>query len=272
MIYLKSDRLEVQLLYPGEGYVESRFDWSGIIKQVILDGRHTFLSEESEEMTFNKTGGIGLISSFEPAPADGLFNMTGYITDIIDDSSVKFIYEYLSNIKDKGLKFIKTVTVEGTSLAINHKIINLSDTYVKFGEYNHNFILIDNHKVGAEYEINVPFTIKLTDVMAGKYNILGISERKIGFEKGFENAKDDALIQIKGYELCDCPYSWEIIYKPDGIRIRETDDFEISKYQLWCNANTICNEIFVERTLNASGNAGDAFEWNRTYEFFKGNL
>ncbi|MBE3039355.1 MAG: hypothetical protein IMZ62_11155, partial [Chloroflexi bacterium] len=41
-ILLNSQRLEVEISTPGAAYHSTRFDWSGFITQVTLDGAHTF--------------------------------------------------------------------------------------------------------------------------------------------------------------------------------------------------------------------------------------
>ena len=45
-IGLKSDRLLVEIAKPGTVYAGSRFDWTGFITQVYLDGKHTFCAYE----------------------------------------------------------------------------------------------------------------------------------------------------------------------------------------------------------------------------------
>lgn len=41
-------RLDVEITEPGERYSGSRFDWTGFVAQITLDGKHTFCGSESE--------------------------------------------------------------------------------------------------------------------------------------------------------------------------------------------------------------------------------
>src|SRR5688572_25534831 len=70
-LHLISDRLRVDIATPGSStYAGSRFDWTGLITQVTLDGRHTFCGQEATDGT--GTGGIGLCNEF------GIFEPVGY--------------------------------------------------------------------------------------------------------------------------------------------------------------------------------------------------
>jgi hypothetical protein len=60
---INSERLSVTIAQPGKVYAGTRFDWSGFITQVTLDGSHTFCAPEA--LTPGEgTGGIGLCNEF----------------------------------------------------------------------------------------------------------------------------------------------------------------------------------------------------------------
>ena len=62
-IGLKSDRLLVEIAKPGTVYAGSRFDWTGFITQVYLDGKHTFCAYEDVVPGLG-SGGIGFCNDF----------------------------------------------------------------------------------------------------------------------------------------------------------------------------------------------------------------
>ena len=47
LLKLANHRLQVEIAEPGEVYHGSRFDWTGFITQVTLDGEHTYCVPES---------------------------------------------------------------------------------------------------------------------------------------------------------------------------------------------------------------------------------
>jgi hypothetical protein len=63
VIVIQSDRLKVEIAEPGGVYQGTRFDWTGFITQVTLDGKHTFCVPESYQPGHG-TGGIGLCNEF----------------------------------------------------------------------------------------------------------------------------------------------------------------------------------------------------------------
>jgi hypothetical protein len=52
---LENETIRLDIEEPGEGYVGSRFDWTGKITQITFRGRHTFCTEE----TTDPAGGTG---------------------------------------------------------------------------------------------------------------------------------------------------------------------------------------------------------------------
>src|SRR5512133_1768995 len=81
---LSTDRLMVRVAKPGFTYRRTRFDWTGFVTDVMLDGQHTFTSVESPN-PMEGAGGIGLCNEFgihEPigydeAPKGGYFPKLG---------------------------------------------------------------------------------------------------------------------------------------------------------------------------------------------------
>lgn len=262
MFVLQNERLKVEIAASGELYTAPRFDWAGIVKQVTLDGMHTFLSEESPSMTAAKNGGIGITGSFEPAPAPFL-QKVHYRTEQISEAEVVF------SGATETLACTKKLRLQDTCLEITHTVQNLGNDTVSFGEYNHNFMLIDKAPYGPEYQVHFSFPAQLTGRKEGYYNRFQLEGQTMVVTEAFGAPPEDALTQIEGFDGQQQPYTWELLHVPTGLYVRETDDFPIWKYQLWCRKDNICSEIFARNHLKPAGECGDVVQWKRIYSFGK---
>lgn len=258
MFVLQNDRLIVEIADSGELYRAPRFDWAGIVRQVTLDGVHTFLSEESAAMTAEKNGGIGIIGSFEPAP-----------TPFLQKANYKAVQlshtEAIFSCKTTHVSCTKKLRLENNRLEITHRVENLGNAPFTFGEYNHNFMLIDRFAYGPDYELHFSFPAQLTGRKEGHYNRFNLNGQTLVVTEPFGEPPEDALTQIEGFAGLQLPYTWELLYRPTGLYVRETDDFSIWKYQFWCRRDTVCSEIFVKNHLTP----GDSVTWKRIYTFGK---
>ena len=270
-IILKNSHIEAEILLPGKAYTEKRFDWGGIIKQVTLDGKHTFLSEESAELTENKKGGIGIIGSFEPAPDRSLYKALYNVS--LGEDKIVFYFE------NANVKCCKSIILDQNSLYVECNLENMKNSEAYFCEYNHNFMLIDSVKTGPEYEIRLPYTPELGKRREGHFDIAEMKEKGFtffndfsiypGFDKNAKNPETDALFEVSGFENMTDVHYWELYCKSAGAGVRETDSFKPCKYQFWCRSYTICSEIFVDGILNPAGEEGSSKGWTRKYTFFE---
>lgn len=256
MIFLKNERLDVQIASPGELYTATRFDWAGIVRQVTLDGKHTFLSEESAAMTAEKNGGIGITGSFEPAP-EVFLQQAGYTVE--QPSATEVIF---AGKADK-VSCTKKLTLTENTLEITHTVQNIGTESFGFGEYNHNFMLINHQPYGPDYAINFLFLPRLTERKEGYYNRFNLQGRTLTVTESFGVPPEDALTQVEGFADQPLPWTWELVHVPSGVYVRETDDFSIWKYQFWCRQDNICSEIFFKKQLEA----GESVTWRRIYTF-----
>ena len=256
MIYLKNERLEAQIAEPKELYTATRFDGAGIVRQIILDGTHTFLSEESAAMTAAKNGGIGITGSFEPAPVVFLQNVE-YAVQQVSRTEVVF-----TGATDQ-VRCRKQLSLKDNTLEMTHTVNNIGDESFSFGEYNHNFMLIDQYPYGPDYALRFLFTPQLTERKEGYYNRFNLQGRNLVVTEPFGAPPEDALTQITGFDGQALPWTWELVHMPSGLYVGEADDFPIWKYQLWCRQDNVCSEIFFKQKLEA----GESVTWRRVYTF-----
>lgn len=283
-LMLTSERLTVEIAPPGGVYRGSRFDWTGFITQVTLDGRHTFCVPES--MTPGMvTGGIGLCNEFgisEPVgyadarrgdkfPKIGIGLLqrgeeTEYhfartypispfpMTLTTSAGEAKFVVDPV-NCRGYAVKLEKTIAAAGNRLRIAYQLQNVGSKPICTTEYCHNFIGIDGYTVGPDYRLRFPYRVKMDNdepVLA-----------KDGEIEWTWEIKRDFYRQIRGFDgLPD--HRWELIHVPSGVGVREYDDFPACRVALWGRGHVVSPEAFIEIDLTT----GESKRWSREYEFF----
>ncbi len=188
-IHLNSRRLSVEVARPGTVYQGTRFDWTGFVTQVVLDGKHTFCVPES--LTPGQgTGGIGICNEFgidigtgyDEVGAGGLFPKFGvgllkrgpepkysfwhsqpvgqaFPIDISStETSVTF---RLQPVECRGYaaRQTKTLTVMENQLEVAYRMENTGNKPIRTNEYVHNFIGIDGLLLGPEYQVIFPYPV-----------------------------------------------------------------------------------------------------------------
>lgn len=287
-IYLKNDRLSVQIALPGTYYKGSRFDWNGFITQVTLDGKHSYCVPESL-IEGKGTGGCGLCGEF------GIHEPIGYGDAAVgeyfpkigvglirrpDDSAYDFFRSYavtpveieiqesknavefhMNSISCNGysLSYEKRISIEDSWLKIEYSLKNNGEKAVHTTEYCHNFIGIDNEKVDSSYTLSLPYVPAIENLPAAMEcsGDKQLTWKDEGWDKEF-------YCIIKGYKQVDT-YSWELYNRKAKAGVREYDDFEPARFPIWGTGHVISPEVFKEINLNP----GETLNWTRKYEFYK---
>ena len=281
---IKSERLRVVFQSPGTFYKGPRFDWTGFITDVVLDGKHTFCTDESL-VAGQGTGGRGLCNEFgihEPVGYDeaktgewfpkigiGLLKKTAdkpysfwdpcEITPFevrvsSGSDTAKFVSEpVLCN--GYAVRLTKTFSVEGNRLIIKYHLENMGEKVIDTTEYVHNFVSIDGKGIGKHSELSFSF------VPAGENmpDIFMVNGNTIGFRdipgKEFYWRTDNPGAQ---------PPSWWMLKDRDtGAGIKETVDFPLLRVAIWGKAHVISPEFFIHIYLKPK----ETKEWSRVYEF-----
>lgn len=193
-IMLQSDRLTVEISQPGVAYHGTRFDWSGFITQVTLDGQHTFCVPE--DYTPGKgTGGIGICNEFgidqpigydEAKPGEcfpklgiGLLTRLDSPTysfwnphqisqpfPIEINASKKQVIFTVHPIECRGYaaRLTKQISVENNRMMIQYELENTGEKSILTNEYVHNFIGINQRPIGPDYTLRFPQKIAFEDI------------------------------------------------------------------------------------------------------------
>jgi hypothetical protein len=286
-IVLRNERLEVEIAYPGTVYSGSRFDWTGFITQVTLDGRHTFCVPEQYEPG-KGSGGVGLCNEFgirtpigydeaevgEPFPkigtgllkrkSDEAYDLfTPYEVEpfpifvTADGSNACFKVEP-AECRGYAVRLQKTVSVRHNALVFDYKLGNTGSKPIYTTEYCHNFLGIDGHKLGREYSLSFPRKVRISR-LSGSFTA---QDDKIRWE---ETPRSDFYGTIEA-DLADEPWQWLLLHEPSGAGVRETSKLPVSQYAVWGCAHVVSPELFVEISLEPGG----IMTWAREYEFFGG--
>lgn len=292
---LKNDRLSVEIASIGEVYHGTRFDWTGFIRQVSWrddqDALHTFCVPES--LIHNKgTGGEGLCNEF------GIFDPLGYDEALpgerfpkigvgqltrIDEADYDFartypvepysmeeeITSYLALYKvhaqdcnGYAVEYSKTIKVKDSSLILEYHLHNTGEKPIMTHEYVHNFMRVDQHPIGPDYEIKLPEIMQTQD-MEQEYtpSLLRIEDVKIGW---IETPRQPFYGKLPEISSVTGP-TWELVHRPSGVGILEWDDFPVASMALWGEGHVVSPEVFIKIAIQP----GEDQYWSREYQFFK---
>ncbi|GAP06751.1 hypothetical protein ATHL_01611 [Anaerolinea thermolimosa] len=193
-IMLQSDRLTVEISQPGVAYHGTRFDWSGFITQVTLDGQHTFCVPE--DYTPGKgTGGIGICNEFgidqpigydEAKPGECFPKLGIGLLTRLDSPTYSFwnphqisqpfpieitaskqqVIFTVHPIECRGYaaRLTKQISVENNRMMIQYELENTGEKSILTNEYVHNFIGINQRPIGPDYTLRFPQKIAFEDI------------------------------------------------------------------------------------------------------------
>ena len=267
---LINDRLQVELDLPGRYYRGSRFDWTGFITQVTLDGAHTFCVPESLQPG-SGSGGNGFCNEFgidlpvgydEIGPAE-LFPKLGIgLLRKPDLKAYDFsrVYEIVQPFKNRiesgvdwaqitsepaecrgyAVRLIKQFHLQNNWLEINYKLENTGKKPILTHEYAHNFVGIDHLPVGPDYQLRLPYPVVLDPASTVGGELLEIHEYQISFKGSLSGL----YLRPQGFSQTTEP-QWEVALHSRHVGLREFDDFSPLRVAIWGTVHVISPEIFV---------------------------
>lgn len=289
-ISIRSNRLAVEIAAPGVAYHRTRFDWTGFITQVTLDGAHTFCEVEDEDPS-RGSGGIGICNEF------GIEKPVGYNDAAPGQAFPKFGIGLLTRPNDKPYNFFKdheiaqpfpihvetapdqarfivdpvdcrgyaaretkTLRVTGSTLQIDYLLENTGLLPIDTHEYCHNFIAINRQPIGPGYLLRFPYPIVLDPGIQINLDILDVNGQQIRWKS---TPQKSFYGRPLGFFQTSQPH-WEIVHEPSGVGLREYDDFDPERVAIWGTAHVVSAEIFNSIHLLP----GRSQSWTRRFEFF----
>lgn len=286
MFYLENDRLKVEIQEPGSFYKGPRFDWTGFITQITLDGDINYCVPERLEEE-KGTGGFGLCNEFgidlpigyDEIEVDELFPKVGVgLLKKDQDDAYDFFRNYevlplevkVSQIDNSitfettnyspmgyGYHLFKEVAIVDNQLIINYTLKNVGKYPIHTNEYSHNFIGINNQLIGEDYHLKMP-RMKNMDVELGSIS-------RSGDRLTWPATPDGDFYAHIDWDMTKGTYNWDLFHDKIGAGIRERSEFQTAKVALWGTSHVVCPEVFIDIKINPN----EIKSWKRVYEFYQ---
>jgi hypothetical protein len=285
MLYLKSDRLYVEVALPGEPpNVTCRFDRAGFVTEVVLDGSHRFCASEPNNLSHPSSGGRGICCEFifDPsgeAAVGGRFPKFGVgLLEKATDEPYRFMAKYDTdpyNVSFKadessvtfqtapkeclgyGVAQTKTVSAEGNVLSVSVRLENTGGKPIRAREYCHNFLTVNGMALGPDYRLEFEDIEGLEDT-AGIFSAKGKNVSVTHYERAasFMEVPADKLPQAGVFR-------WTMSNPAAGGRISVKDEIDICHLALWAADHMVSVEAFHKIELQP----GETGSWKRSWTF-----
>ncbi len=285
---LQNHRLRADIAPPGRRYDLTRFDWTGNVAQVLLDGRHTFLGQEQPAGS-PAMGGFGLQNefriegpgSFEDTPAGEWCIKIGIgLVRKPDDKPYNFRQRYecrpfdvqvsqpsddcavyrslLADARGFSLLYEKTVRIEDSTLTLEHRVENRGKP-IRFREFSHNFLLLDNHPIGPDYRLMFSSLPPLT----GEQPDFTVSGDTIAWDR----TPGDYFLVSGEIDAPPDTSRWRLDCAANGLAVTCDMDFPPVRLTLYGRADVVCPEVYTGQHLEE----GETAVWSRRYTFTDGD-
>ncbi|QHW32390.1 hypothetical protein GZH47_17290 [Paenibacillus rhizovicinus] len=285
---LRSSRLAVTVKHPGE-VGGARFDRTGFVTEVVLDGKHTFCAYELPGI-WDPTKGAGLCGEFsnhralgydEAKPGEwfpkfgvGLlrresdkgyefmkpYEVRPYEVDIDqEDESVLQFTVHPEECLGYAVRYRKRLKAEQDSLRVDYELFNAGSRPIETNEYAHNFVCFDGETVGPDY------TLAFTGERSSSFKVLvgDIRAEEESVEWGSVPVKDFYGRLYPGGEGGAMPSGWTLVHRPSGVRMSEDCGFPVELIAVWGMAHNVSPEVFAPVRIAP----GETLTWSRTYRF-----
>lgn len=274
-------------------YRAARFDWSGIIACVSLEG-HRFFGEWFDaydpssndavtgpaeefrnplsEIGYDEAApggeflkvGVGILRRTDTSPYH--FGKSYPIVDggswrvKVRRDSIVFRQELRSSI-GYGYIYEKVVQLDkdGQVLHLTHKLTNIGMKPIDTAVYDHDFFMLDGKTTGPGMEIRLPFAPVPDEPLPGAAKIEGSN---ISFVS--ELAPHSFVgAYITGYSDKVSDYHITFLDTVTGLSIEQTSDSPMSRMYLWATPKTVCPEAYIAIHVPP----GKTQQWSIQYHF-----
>lgn len=289
---LKNKDVEIKVDAPLENYNFSRFDWTGKIVEVKFLNHNFSTAENLQSKNKDSLGkgfynefGIDNALGFEETKIGGWFHKIG--VGLLKKESENYQFhknykiqpaEFKINSKSNdslslscksscvnGYAYVlrKIIEVQENGFSIKYHLQNKGEKNISTNEYIHNFIAINNDKIGVNY--NLKFSFELKPKLFGE-NVNPEFKVSIGRNAmNFNGSPEEQFFfsNLSGSERVKS--EWEIVNHERKIGIRETGSFQTRKVNVWGWGHVISPELFIDIFIKP----GESAQWTRKYQLFK---
>ncbi|MBS1798792.1 MAG: hypothetical protein JSS95_03105 [Acidobacteria bacterium] len=273
-------------------YRSSRFDWSGVVGCVSLNG-HRFFGEwfsKYDPMIHDAiTGPVeefrsedGALGYSEAKPGE-LFVKPGVgVLRRIDDTPYKFgtVYPIVDNGKwttsvkkhsvtfthkltgPRGYAYVyqKTLSIDGPVMTLDHSLRNTGTRAITTAVYDHDFFVFDGKPTSAGYQIRFPFKPEPETPLG---DAVEIATNNITYKEDLQPGQSVAGY-LKGYSSNVSDYHFTVEDTKTKVGIEQSSDSPISRFFLWSVHTTVSPEAYI----NLDVPPGKTGHWKINYRFF----
>ena len=287
---LKNPRLTATLMVPDQpssAYAGPRYESGGIVMQVALDGRHTFLGKEGRG---ERLGGFGLIEEmgmhkaigYEDAkPGEPFLRLgvglvaRGARPDFFFFEAFPFVERFRWDVavaersaafvqvgkpfRGTAYRYEKRVVLdpEQPALRFEHALANTGEKPIETDQYCHNYFRFDDAPPGPDYVIEMEFPLE----PQGKVNPPMVAEGKtVTFG---ELLKGAAYGRFNGQPPTASGHRFRAFHKANGLEVIVGGDFPIAFAACYADTFAVSPEAFCAIRVKP----GQTFRWTRTYAF-----
>ena len=289
-VKLENETIRLDIEEPGEGYVGSRFDWTGKITQITFRRRHTFCTEETTDPArlhhagrglFNEFGidepigyeecpvgdvflkpGVGLLTRLSEEPYDFMLSYPvdpGVTRWELDDRSASFEFR-CSTPRGHDIVLNKAIVLDGSGFTIDYALTNRGAATLRTNEYVHNFLAVNREPLGPAYRLTCSFPLSTT----GFHESLNPGNALLfrGNHALWNQAPTSEFFFGGLHPVAHEAVSWRLEHSAQGLAVWESVDFAVQRFNLWGARHVVSPELFKRVEIPA----GSTVRWSRSYQ------
>jgi len=271
---------------PSSAYAGQRFESGGVVLQVTLDGKHTFLGKEPRG---KRLGGVGLIEEmgisaaigYEQArPGEPFLKLGVGLLRRGREPRYRFyppypeverfpwevsVTEHSATFVQTGrpfrgiaYRYVKRIVLDpGRPLfRIEHALTNTGQRPIATDQYCHNFFCLGGAAPGPDYVVATDFPL----APEREAPAMRFEGRTIRFREALKRA---AYCRFKGQDASARGHSFRVRHERNGLEITVSGDFPISYFAYYADTVAVSPEAFCAISVSP----GETFRWTRTYRF-----
>lgn len=298
-LILRSEDLEVRLLNPEEEFLSRRFTSLGVVKQVVLHGRHEFCQPEQWKPERPTCYGVGLCGEFvwdelakEAKPGQWFPKLgVGLLKQKEEGGSYDMWKSYdcrrfpvSCHYTDRQAVFFqeielclgvaanltRTVTVYRNLITITTELVNTGDRTLDLREYQHNFLAINQLPMGPGYHLSVPFdgtakeivekSVRIDNYQIPVEGVFQAAGTNISYRKTMDNTACHKVTEES--RILSCPeYRWTLYHESSPARVSETVYFQPRGLVIWGIEHCLCAEVYDLWSLKPGERRVSARSW-----------
>ncbi|WP_430813393.1 hypothetical protein [Carboxylicivirga sp. RSCT41] len=287
MIELFKEHIKLSIEEPHEGYVGTRFDWTGKILQLRWKNIPlctTELAGSTSELQgkgfYNEFGiteaiaydtcspgeyfpkiGVGMLKKENTEPYDFFHqydNLPFEFTTEADHQSVTF--GCINRHSQSAFYLEKKISITNTGFVIDYQLENRGSIVFKTNEYVHNFLSPGNKPLSGQTQLIIGEAVKATQFNDGLNpgNCLTYDGNQITWQCKPES--DFFFEDIS--KVADSGNKWTLIDNQLKLALSEAVNFKPHKINLWGRAHVVSPELFKHIKLLP----GETERWQRVFE------